>query len=414
MERFISFVGLLVFIGIAFLLSKKPSKVKARLVITGVLLQILIGVLILKSQLAETFFLYTNIISSKILSFSVAGAEFVFGPLAKFDALQTAFGGQNAFIFAVSVSTTVIFIGALTAVLYHYGIMQFIINITGKVMQKVMGTTGPESICCAANIFSGMTEAPLVIRPYLHKLTKSEMLAVLTGGLATIAGSVFMIYVKFGISAGHLLSASFMSAPAALVIAKIILPETEKAPDVHPDHLKLGNEFKGTNVMDSACKGAGDGLKLALNIMAMLVAVIALIALVNFGLSHIGGWMNIQDLTMQRILGYIFAPFAWLMGIPAKDILPVGQLLGVRTVINEFVAYVDLSKIQAALDPRSSAIAVYALCGFANISSIAIQIGGISILVPEKRAELAKLSLYSLIGGTLACFMTACVAGMLI
>jgi concentrative nucleoside transporter, CNT family len=414
MERFISFIGLLVFIGIALLFSKKVKAIKARLVITGVLLQIGIGILILKSQLAESFFLYTSKVSSKILAFSVSGAEFVFGPLAKFDVMQPAFGSDNAFIFAISVSTTVIFIGALTAVLYHYGIMQFIINLAGKIMQKIMGTTGPESVCCAANIFSGMTESPLVIRPYLHKLTTSELMAVLTGGLATIAGSVFIVYVNFGISAGHLLSASLMSAPAALVIAKIMVPETAKAPDVHPEKLKLGNEFKGVNVVDSACKGAGDGLKLSLNIMAMLVGIIALLTLVNYLLMQMGSWVNIEGLTMQRILGYIFAPFAWLMGVPAKDIVPVGQLLGVRTILNEFVAYVDLAKMKEVLDPRSYSIAIYAICGFANISSIAIQIGGLSILVPERRSELAKLSFYSLIGGTLACFMTACVAGMLI
>jgi concentrative nucleoside transporter, CNT family len=402
LEKIISFVGLLVFIGIAFLLSTNKKSINIRTVLTGLALQFGIGLLILKSPLASHFFYLTNVASAKIIAFGSEGASFVFGPLANSD----------VFIFAVGVSTTVIFVGALTALLYHIGVMQFVISLAGKIMQKIMGTSGPESIACAANVFSGMTEAPLVVRPYLHKMTHSELMAVLTGGLATIAGSVFIVYVKFGIDPAHLLSASFMSAPAARVIAKIMVPELKKPPK--DEDVKLTNDYKGANFMDAICKGAADGLKLSLNIMAMLIAVIAIIALVNYAFTFAGNLAGIQELTLQKIMGYIFAPFAWIMGVPAKDILAVGQLLGEKLIINEFVAYVNLSKIQATLDPRSSTIAIYALCGFANFSSIAIQIGGISILAPERRSELAKLSLYSLIGGTIACLMTATVAGILI
>jgi len=344
LEKIISFVGLLVFIGIAFLLSTNKKSINIRTVLTGLALQFGIGLLILKSPLASHFFYLTNVASAKIIAFGSEGASFVFGPLANSD----------VFIFAVGVSTTVIFVGALTALLYHIGVMQFVISLAGKIMQKIMGTSGPESIACAANVFSGMTEAPLVVRPYLHKMTHSELMAVLTGGLATIAGSVFIVYVKFGIDPAHLLSASFMSAPAALVIAKIMVPELKKPPK--DEDVKLTNDYKGANFMDAICKGAADGLKLSLNIMAMLIAVIAIIALVNYAFTFAGNLAGIQELTLQKIMGYIFAPFAWIMGVPAKDILAVGQLLGEKLIINEFVAYVNLSKIQATLDPRSSTI----------------------------------------------------------
>lgn len=412
MEKLISFIGLLFFIFIAYLFSKNKKAISIRLIITGVLLQFAIGLLVLKSAVALSFFQSANKFAMKIIQFSSDGASFVFGPLASFPALAGVFGPQSAFIFGVSVASTVIFIAALMAVLYHLGIMQVIIKITGKIMEKLMGVSGAESIACAANVFSGMTEAPLVIKPYLSKLTKSEMMAMLTGGLATIAGSVLIVYVQMGISAGHLLSASFMSAPAALVIAKIMIPETQKP--LTNGNIKLFNDEKDANVLDAACRGAGDGMKLAINIMAMLIAIVALVSLVNYLISSAGSVVGLEHLTMEKILGYLFAPVAWLMGVPLKDVVSVGQLIGEKTILTEFIAYSNLANLKNVISPRSFTIATYALCGFANIGSIAIQIGGLSILIPERRTELAKLSLYSLIGGTLACFMTATVAGILI
>jgi len=238
-------------------------------------------------------------------------------------------------------------------------------------------------------------------------------MAMMTAGFGTMAVGVFIVYVRLGIDPVHLLAASFMGAPAALVMAKILIPETQKKA-LKDDNVKLGHEYQGANFMDSICQGAGDGMRMSLNIFAMLIAVIALIALLNYGLTHFGNLVNIDGLTMEKIMGYVFAPIAWLMGIPSADMLKAGQLIGEKLILNEFIAYMDLAKIQATLSPRSAAIVTYALCSFANISSIAIQIGGISALVPERRAEMAKLAFYGLIGGTLSCFMMACIAGIIL
>ena len=413
MERLISFIGLLFFIGVAILLSKNKKAISIRTILAGIGIQFVIALLILKSPLANNVFSWTTKACAKLLAFSTTGASFVFGPMANMDLLGKTFGAENAFIFAVSVSGTIIFIAALVAFLYHIRFMPLVISGIGKVMQKLMGTTGAESTVTAANIWYGQTEAPLIIRPYLHKLTRSEFMAMMTAGFGTMSVAVFIVYIRFGINPAHLLAATFMGAPAALVVAKILMPETEKRAH-KDDNVKLGHEYQGANFMDSICQGAGDGLKLSLNIFAMLIAVIALIALFNYALTHLGGLVHINGLTMERIMGYVFAPIAWLMGVPAKDILSVGQLIGEKFVLNEFIAYLNLAKIQTSLDPRSAVIATYALCSFANISSIAIQIGGFSALVPERRAEVAKLAFYGLIGGTLSCFMMACIAGIIL
>ena len=413
MERLISFIGLLFFTGIAILLSKNKKAIKPRTVLAGVGIQFVIALLILKSPLANNFFSWTTQVCAKLLAFSTKGASFVFGPIANIDLLGRTFGVENAFVFAVSVSGTIIFIASLVAFLYHIRLMPLVISGIGKVMQKLMGTSGAESTVTAANIWYGQTEAPLVIRPYLHKLTRSEFLAMMTTGFGTMSVSVFIVYIRFGINPAHLLAATFMGAPAALIMAKILLPETEKKAQ-YDDNVKLGHEYQGANFMDSICHGASDGLKLSLNIFAMLIAVVALIALFDYVMVSMGSWIHIDGLTMERIMGYVFAPIAWLMGVPAKDVMSVGQLIGEKFIINEFIAYVNLAKIQATLDPRSATIATYALCSFANISSIAIQIGGISTLVPERRADVAKLAFYGLIGGTLSCFMMACIAGIIL
>jgi CNT family concentrative nucleoside transporter len=411
MYKLLSIIGIFVFLGVAYLFSKNRKAINYRIVIVGMLLQFLIGLLLLKSRATLYFFEAANNIFAKTIAFSGKGADFVFGPLANYGKLGELFNG-NGFVFAISIICTIIFIGSVTALLYHWGIMQFIIGVMGKFMQKTMKVSGAESFACAANVFVGMTEAPLAIKPYLSKLTHSEMMAMLTGGLATVSGTVLAVYVGVGIDAGHLLTASLMSAPAALVIAKIMIPETNLA--AVQREVKLSREKVDANFIDAICRGASEGFKLGLNVVAMLVAIIAVVALFNYILVSAGNFIGIDNLTIQKIFGYVFSPLAFFMGIPLNELLKVGELLGEKVVLNEFIAYINLVKMKAELSPRTSIIVTYALCGFANFGSIAIQIGGISTLVPERRKELAKLSLYSLIGGTLACFITATVAGILI
>ncbi len=413
MERIISFLGLLFFIGIAILLSKNKKAISPRIILTGVGIQFVIALLVFKSPLASSFFTWTSKASEYLLEYSAQGAKFVFGPLANIDVLGRSFGTENVFIFAVSVCATLVFISGLIALLYHIRLMPFIISKLGKIMQKIMGITGAEASVTVANIWYGQTEAPLIIRPYLHKLTRSELMAVMTTGFGTMAVTVFIVYIRLGINPGHLLAASFMGAPAALIMSKILIPETEKK-SKQDDNVKLGTEYHGANFMDSICQGASDGIKLFINIIAMLIAIIAIIALFNSLLGGLGSLVNIDGLSMERIMGYVFAPLAWLMGVPSHDVLKVGQLIGQKFILNEFIAYLDLARIQAELSPRSAAIATYALCSFANISSTAIQIGGLATLIPERRQEIAKLAFYGMIGGTLSCFMMACIAGIIL
>lgn len=407
-----SLLGLFVFLSIAYLLSNNRKSIKFRLVFSGLALQFAIGLLILKSPIASGFFAGANQVFSKLLAFSNEGTLFVFGALSNVPLMGQVFGQGHGFLFAIQVTGTVILVGTLTAVLYYFGIMQIIISFFGRIMQKVMGVSGAESFVTVANVFAGMTEAPLVIKPYLSKLTTSETLAMLVAGFATVSGGVLAAYAGLGIDAGHLLAASFMNAPAALVMAKLLVPETERPLTIGSTKLVVEND--DANAIDAACRGAGEGMKLAINVMAMLIGILALIALINYLLTQLGSIFGLTNLSLQVILGYIFAPCAWLMGVPHQDILSVGELLGQKTALNEFVAYIELAKYKEFLTPRATIITTYALCGFANFSSIAIQIGGISSLVPEKRATLAKLSWQSLVGGTLACFLSATVAGILI
>lgn len=297
-------------------------------------------------------------------------------------------------------------------ILYHLGIMQQIVRGIAYVMRKAMGTSGPESLAVAGNIFVGQTEAPFLVKPFLNKMSYSELMAVMTGGFATVAGGVMAVYVRFGIDAGHLMAASVMSAPAALVMAKMIIPETQVSEVADATRLKVEKSY--SNVIDAAAGGASDGLKLAVNVAAMLIAFIALIAMFNAILGWFGSLVGIEHLSLKVIFGYMFAPLAFVMGVDPKDILDVGFLLGTKISINEFVAYVDLAHIKDQISPRSFTIATYALCGFANFSSIAIQIGGIAALVPERRKELAQLGLRAMIAGALASFQTGAIAGILL
>lgn len=404
-DRFRSLLGLAVLIGIAFAMSGHRGRVDWRLVATGVGLQFALG-LFVASPLGQATFSGVNVGVQSVLNYAGKGSDFVFGKLT---------GPEMGAMIAFSVLPTIIFFSSLMAVLYHLGLMERLIQGLAWVMQRTLRTSGPETLSAAGNIFVGQTEAPLMVRPFLAKMSRSELMAVMTGGFATVAGGVMVAYVQmlqgvFPEVAGHMLSASIMSAPAALVMAKIIVPETETPSVTGAAKLELPRDV---NLIDAAARGASEGLQLALNVGAMLIAFVALIAMVNGILGGIGGWFGFGDLSLEWVLGVLLAPLAWVMGVPWSDAAQVGSLLGTKTVLNEFIAYQGLAQASGELSPRSQLIAVYALCGFANFASIAIQLGGLGPLAPERRKDLAQLALRAMIAGNLAAFMTACVMGLL-
>lgn len=406
MEKLISFAGLLVMVLIAYLLSENKKKVDWKLVAIGISMQIIFGLLILSWQPGRAAFNVVNDLVNTLLGFTREGTAFLVGSLLDVE----SFG----FIFALQILPTIIFFSALMAVLYHLGIMGKIIVILATIMSRLLGTSGAESLSAAANIFVGQTEAPLVIKPFIKSMTKSELLTIMTGGMATVAGGVMAGYVSMGVEAGHLVSASIMSAPASLIIAKIMVPETETP--VTKGKVNIELDEIDANVIDAAARGTIEGLQLALNVGAILLAFIALVALFNALIGWVGGLFGMSQLSLEWILGRLFSPLAVLMGVPFKDAVIAGNLLGQKIVINEFFAYANLGELIKAnsLSPRTVIILTYALCGFANFSSIGIQVGGIGSLAPERRSDIAKLGIRSLIGGSLAAFMTATVAGLLI
>ncbi len=428
MERLLSFFGCFVLIGIAWLLSNNKRQINYRVVIWGLLLQLVFAVIILKTAPGQAVFFYAKAVITKLLSFTDIGAEFLFGNIYRGDPdvvkglggggpYQLWDAGSGSFVnigisFAIHVLPTIIFFASLMSILYHLGVMQKLVQGVAWVMAKFMGTSGAESLSVASNIFVGQTEAPLVIRPFVAKMTQSELMAIMTGGFATIAGGVMAAYVRFGADAGHLMAASVMSAPAALVMAKIIFPETEKSATT--DSAKISVEKNTVNVVDAAASGAADGLKLALNVGAMLLAFYALIHLLDFGFIKIGSIFGLEEFGLKKILGYAFAPLALVMCVETSDVLSFGYLLGTKVSLNEFVAFVQLGELKEVISPRSFTIGTYALCGFANFSSIAIQIGGIGSIAPERKGDLAKLGLKAMIGGALASWLTATIAGILI
>jgi len=432
MERLISVLGTVVLVGIAWLFSMNRKKINWKTVAVGITLQVILALIVLVSPPGRWFFSKMNDVIVKMLSFSEDGARFLFGNLVSnyipvgvlenYNFVETAravaYGGA---FFAFSVLPTIIFFSSLMSVMYYLGVMQLIVLAFAKVMTKFMGVSGAESLSCSANIFVGQTEAPLLVRPFISDMTKSELLAVMTGGMATVAGGVMAAYVGmlkdfFPQIAGHLLTASVMSAPAALVMAKIILPETEESKTAGV--VKIHYEKTDANIIDAAANGATVGLKLALNVGACLIAFMSLLAMLNFLLGWSGGLFGVAGLSLQKIFGFIFAPLAWIMGVPWKDCFIIGNLMGVKTALNEFVAYFDFAVFiknnPGVLAERSMIIATYALCGFSNFLSIAIQIGGIGALAPNRRHDLAKLGLWAVLAGSLACFMTATIAGILI
>lgn len=415
MHHLTGLLGLIVFVALAWALSEKRRLFPWRIVFTGLALQFILGALILRTRFGEAFFVFFDQAFRKLLSFADQGMTFVFGAVAQPAVMEPVFGPANKAVVALIIAGSIILVSALSSLLYHYGVLQLVVRAAAWVMRRVMRTSGSETLAAAANIFMGQTEAPLIIKPYLPRMTRSELLCLMVGGMATIAGGVMAAYISFGISAGHLLTASVMSAPAAIMMSKILLPETEESETAHGAHKPIGRET--TNGIDALCVGASDGMKLAINVIAMLIAFVAVVALANYllslGLRAFG--QNVPQ-PLQLVLGWLNAPFAWLMGVPWQDCGRVGALLGERIVLNEFFAYLNLSRetVNAAIAPRSTTIATYALCGFANFGSVAIQIGGIGALAPERRMDLARLGLISMVGGLLACYSTACVAGLLL
>ena len=453
MEIIRGFLGLIMLVGIAYLFSKHKKSINWKLVITGILIQFILAVLVFKEiQIPFTdismssIFSFLAVFFTQLLSFTDAGAQFIFGNWPD-SAEIFRLGAEGrvehtiGYVFAFKVLPTVVFFSALTSLLYYLGILQKIVYGFAWVLSKTMRLSGAESLAAAANIFVGQTEAPLIVKPYISKMTKSEVMCLMTGGMATIAGGVFAAFIGFlggdDIAAQqefakHLLTASILSAPAAIVCAKILFPETENV----NQNLDINKEKMGSGPLEAISLGTTDGIKLAVNVAGMILVFLAFIALINYLLINIigdfdgiGSWkftsLNniIQSNTiydgfnLQMILGYLFAPLAWIIGIELNDIVLAGQLLGEKTVINEFIAYLSLKDIIASggselIQKRTIVILTYALCGFSNFASIGIQIGGIGSIAPNQRSTLARLGLRSLLGGTLACLMTASIAGI--
>ncbi len=417
-----SLIGVVLLLGLAWLLSSDRKNVPWRIIAWGLGLQMLFAVLVLKTPPGRWLFDQLNTLVITLLGYTNDGSRFIFGSLLDtslpvVQSGESVGAAQLGFIFAFQVLPTIIFFSSLMAVLYHLGVMQLLVRGVAFVMFHTMKTSGAETLSAAGNIFVGQTEAPLLVKPFVDDMTMSELNAVMTGGFATVAGGVMAAYVGmlsgvFPDIAGHLMAASVMSAPAALVVAKIMLPETEVSKTSGVMELQI--EKVDVNVMDAAARGASEGMTLALNVAAMLLAFLALIAMVNGFLGWSAGLVGIEGLTLETVAGYVFWPLAWAMGVPAAECGEIGRLLGMKTILNEFVAYLQLAQVSDGLSHRSMVIATYALCGFANLGSIGIQLGGIGGIAPKRRGDLARIAFKAMIAGTLAAFLTANIAGMLI
>lgn len=407
MERFTGLLGLVSILALCYLLSTNRKLIRPRLLAWGLGLQFGFAFLVLKTDFGKLF-QAASVAVNALLEYAEEGSKFVFGPLGEK-------AGPFGVVFAFQVLPIVIFIASLFAILYYFGVMQVVIRWMAWLMQRVMGASGAESTNVAASIFMGQTEAPLTIRPFLPRMTESEIFTVMTCGMAHVSGAVMAAYVKIaGVDIKHLLTAVIMTAPATLLLAKMLVPE-----DSQPETagaVKVEVERPGVNIIDAAARGAGEGLQLALNIAGMLIAFLALIALVNGALGWIHGLpsMGWFPESMQKLFGIVFAPVAWLLGVSWKDASQIGDMLGTRMVLNEFIAFLRLGEVRQSLDPRSFVIATFALCGFANFSSIAIQIGGIGALAPNRKSDLARLGLKAMMAGTMANFMSAAIAGLLL
>ncbi|HQV78870.1 MAG TPA: nucleoside transporter C-terminal domain-containing protein [Chitinophagales bacterium] len=412
MERFTGILGIIAILGIAFLFSNNKKKINYRLVLSGLGLQLFLAVIILKIPAVKSFFQAIGQGMHAIEGYAQQGAAFVYGgimtdthsPKGAIDALP--YGAPGTFVFAFSIPATIILVCVIVAILYHIGIMQRVVAAIARVMNFVMRVSGAEALSNVASAFVGQVEAQVMIRPYLAGMTNSELLASMAGSMACIAGGILIVYVSMGVPAEYLIAASLMAAPAALVISKIVFPETEESQTKGKVSVEVKSQY--TNIIDAISHGASDGMKISINVIAMLIGFIALMALINalLGLIH-------PDFSLNSIFGYIFYPLAWVMGVPQHEVMQVATMMGQKLTINEFVAYSELIKVKEVLSPKALAIASFALCGFANFSSVGIQIGGIGELAPSRRADLAKLGLKALLCGTLASYLSATIAGML-
>jgi CNT family concentrative nucleoside transporter len=401
--RMLSACGLLAMIALAWAFSVDRRRMPWRIILWGLGIQLCLALLLLKTVVGRIFFAAVNNAVAGIVAYSDVGARFVFGPLF-----------EGGFSIVAHVLPIIIFLGSLFSVLHHLGIVQRVVDVVALGLSRTLGTSGAESVAAVANVFVGMVEAPLLVRPYIERMTRSELFTVMTTGMATVAGSVLVAYVRLlgGEFGGHLVIASFLSAPAGVLIAKVMVPETELPATRAGSQVRVQRD--ATNVIEAASLGAMSGLRLAGYVGAMLIAFVAGIALINGALGAVAGWLGQENWTLQQGLGVLFAPLAWLMGIPWSEASTVGSLLGVKTVLNEFLAYAELAPLieQGDLSGRSAVIASYALCGFANFGSLAILLGGIGGIAPSRRGDVARFGLRSILAGTLATLMTGCVAGI--
>lgn len=425
MERFTGLIGILFILLIAFMMSNNRKAINKRLVITGLLLQLALAIFILKVPFGQQMFATLGYLITRLLDFAMKGGEFVFGILLNKPMMEKVFGAGSSFIFVLMLLPTIIFVCVLVSIAYHIGIMQRIVAVIARLVHWSMRVSGSEALSNVASAFIGQVEAQILIRPYIKGMTMSELLASMTGSMACIAGGVMAVYISMGVPASYLLAASLMAIPGALVISKIVYPETEESET--KGKVKLDVQKTHINLMDAISHGAGDGMKVSLNVIAMLIGVIALVALIDASLGFLGRGLaytnlnlevigiDINHLTLSSILGSVFSILAWTMGVPFNDIHAVGSLMGTKLVLNEFVAYSQLTPMIAnsALSAKAIAIASFALCGFANFSSVAMQVGGIGALVPERRGDLARLGIKAMICGSLASFLSATLAGIL-
>lgn len=423
MGRFTGLIGIAVILGLAFLMSNNKRKINLRVIGSGLGIQLLLAIFILKIPLGKSIFQWLGIHVTELLNMANAGASFVFGPLVNNPLLSRVFGPENNLIFFFKIVPTIIFVAVLVSIAYHWGIMQKLVKGIAWVVYKIMGVSGSEALSNVASAFVGQVEAQIMIKPYIKGMTMSELLASMSGSMACIAGGVMAVYISLGVPAQYLIAASLMAAPGALVISKIVWPETQ--PSETKGKVSLHIPRTTYNLLDAISHGASDGLKVGLNVIAMLIGFIALIAMFNWILGWLGHLLailgvslnflgiDVRTLNLNQILGSIFSLMARAMGVPGPQARPAGALLGTKMVVNEFVAYLNLSQIKSTFDPKTLIIVSFALCGFANFSSIAIQVGGIGELEPSRRTDLAKLGFKALICGTLASYLSATIAGIL-
>ncbi len=424
MERFFGIFGIIVIFTIAFALSNNRKAINYKTIVTGFILQILLAVFIFKVPIGQQMFMFIGHCIQKILEFAYIGGHFVFGGLMDTELFDNLFGSKNR-IFALQLIASNIFMMMLVNILYYYNIMQRVVSFLGKAMNKAMEVSGAEALCAVANSFVGQIVAQIMIKPYLEKLTRSEMLASMAGSMACISGAMMPIYIGMGIPATYILASSLMAAPGAMIISKIVYPETGNP--VTKDAIRISKRKTHINVFDAISSGASEGMKVAISVTAMILALVALVAMIDYILGGIGLFIykifhlsapvlgfDFQHLSLNMILGKIFAVFAWIIGTPINEAASVGALMGTKIVLNEMVAFVDLTHIANTLSPKSFMLASFALCSFGNFGSIAIQIGGIGELAPNQRKNLARLALRALICGTLTCYMSAAIVGVLI